>query len=395
MKTKLALGPRAGAYAFRCLTGMLCMALLGVPVWADSDESEEAEATDHSPVFKETPLDPYYDFKDRLLEKTGATWHINYSMMSLQRTSATKDQTATGQLDLMGTWDVFSGNGNFTVFYMAVHQLAGINNAEFSQRNGNITPITDSDPVHFLRQAWYSHSFFDDRITVMGGKTEPLLSLGGNRFAQDDRINFQAVPLANVSAKDRVVSSPGGMITVGPSKWLDLAFAINKLSPVSDVPEPLQELRLYYVVNATFKPNIPGLGEGNYRFNLVVTERQGQNRESNGIVVSIDQDLGERWGAFWRYDDTEFQTFSSVLDKSISFGLFNRGPFGRTNDDFGFGAFRTRSSQGGRFTEWGGETFYRIAVTKWLDATATVQFVQPAKAGGSFFTVGGRLFLRL
>ena len=395
MNTNIARACPWGGYVLQSLIGVLCFVLLVAPGRADDIDSDESGSADGSPVFSETPLDPYYEFKDRLLEKTGATWRVNYSMMSVQRTSATKDQTATGQLDLIGSLDVFSGNGKFLVYYMAVHQLAGISNPEFSERNGNITPLSDSDPVHFLRQAWYRHSFLDERLAVMGGKTEPLFLLAGNRFALDDRINFQALPLANVAAKDRTASAPGVLITVGPAKWLDVSYALNKLNPGSEVPEEHQSLRYYSVFNTTFKVKVPGLGEGNYRLNYVVTDRQRQNPESNGVVVSIDQDLGQRWGVFGRYDDTVFQTLTSVLKKSIAFGLFNRKPFGRNGDDFGIGAFRTRSDQGGRFTEWGGETFYRIALTKWLDATATLQYVRPAKSGGSFFTLGGRLFLRL
>ena len=154
-----------------------------------------------------------------------------------------------------------------------------------------------------------------------------------------------------------------------------------------------RDYRYYYVFNVTFKPEVQGLGEGNYRFNSVITEEQGTNPETNGLIASLDQDLGESWGVFLRYDDTEIQTLSSPINESRSFGFYNRSPFGRSNDNFGLGFFRTKSDQGGSFTENGLEAFYRMGITDTFDLSFTVQRIDPAKAPDKFLTAGFRLFL--
>jgi len=143
----------------------------------------------------------------------------------------------------------------------------------------------------------------------------------------------------------------------------------------------------------TFKVDISGQGEGNYRFNSVLTEDEGANPETNGIIASLDQDLGENWGVFFRYDDTEIQTLTSPINESKSFGFYSRSPFGRTNDDFGLGFFRTRSDLDGTFTENGLEAFYRMAITNSIDLAFTVQQIDPAKADSKFINTGLRLYL--
>ena len=354
--------------------------------------AQELESNDGSPVFKSTPLDGYFAFKEDLLEETGVTWILKYSVMGVQRTDETKDRSYTEQTDIILSKNAFNDRGTFLAYYMDVDQISGISTSEFGNRNGNITPITDSDKVSLLRQAWYRHSFLNEQLKMTIGKTEPLLAFAGsNRFAFDDRVNFMVVPMSNVAAKDRVSSSAGAIIEYHPRPWLSLYASVNDLDEIAAGDQTPEDGKLYSMVNATFKVDSERWGEGNYRFTLVNSERQGQFKESNGVIVSIDQDISKNWGVFLRYDDTEFQTLTSGLSQSSSAGFFNRSPFGRSRDDIGIGLFRTKSDQGGRFRETGAEIFYRLRITEWIRTSVTVQYFDPAKAQGSFFNIGGRV----
>ena len=103
-------------------------------------------------------------------------------------------------------------------------------------------------------------------------------------------------------------------------------------------------------------------------------------------------------GNVFRYDDTEFQTLTSKLNRSLALGLFKRQPFNRESDQFGLGVFQTKSSQGGNFQEWGVETFYKFGFTRWCDFTADVQLFEAAKAlqgQRTVMTIGGRIMFKL
>jgi hypothetical protein len=381
------------------------------PVEQGETASEEPHSPEswakRSPVFPTTPLSPYFDFKEKLHDRTGFGWLVQYSIIMQGRPDNPSEQdgyNVNGQLDLIGTFDLdlrkFGdawGKGRATVYYMHLHQIGGLTTTQFGNLNGNITPINDSDPVSFLRQAHYHHDFFDGRLSIMGGKTEPVLTFGTNRFAIDDRDKFMALPMATIAAKDRVVSSLGGLVIAKLLPWFHVGGSVNQLDPAKSdqsLPPELANANFYSFANITLDFEVPKLGRGIYRFNGVFTGAQGQNPSTHGVALSFDQDLGTRWGAFFRYDDTEFQTLTSPLARTLSFGVFNRTPFGREADRLGAAAFRSSSLQGGDFKEWGGEVFYKLGLTRWCDLTLNLQVFDAAKGDDPFVTLGGRIFFR-
>ncbi len=364
--------------------------------------------TRRSPVFPRTPLSSYFDFKTKVHDNTGLSWLVNYSIITQGRPDnpfGGENYGANGQFDAIALFDLdlerFGdawGEGQAFVYYMYIHQIGGLTTTQFGNLNGNITPINDSDPVHFLRQAWYRHDFLADRLRIMGGKTEPTLIFGDNRYAFDDRDKFMVVPMATVGAKDRVVSSPGGLVIAKVLPWLHLGGSVNDLDPdKSDqiLPPELSGANFYAYANLTLDFEVPRLGRGIYRINGIFTAGDAKNESTAGVALSFDQDLGTQWGAFFRYDDTEFQTLTSALARTISFGFFNRTPFGREADRFGVGAFQSVSLQGGDFEEWGGEIFYKLGLTSWCDLTLNLQAFDAAKSDDAFVTLGGRIFFRL
>ena len=371
----------------------------------EEPEANESWAT-RSPVFPTTPLDPYFELKDRIHDRTGITWMVNYVILGQGRPGNKIDNNYgfNGQLNLIPILDLdfrkFGnawGKGQALVYYLNVHQIAGLTTTQFGEVNGNLTPINDSDPIHFLRQAWYRHDFFDERLQIMGGKTEPVVTFTSNRFAFDDQVKFMALPLSNVAAKDRVASSPGGLMVVKPLPWISLGGSVNHLKPDdsdNEVPPELRDASYYAFANLTLDFEVPYLGRGVYRINGVFTGGQGKNASTQGVVLSFDQDLWMDWGAFFRYDDTEFQTLTSTLSRSLSFGFSHGSPFGRDADEFAIGAFQTLSQQGGDFEEWGGEAYYKLALTEWCDLTMNLQVFEAVKGDDPFVTLGGRIFMR-
>ena len=94
---------KMGVITFLLVTGSLALA-------------QESHSNDKSPLFKSTPLDGYFAFKNELLKETGFTWVLNYSAMGVQRTDDTKDKSYTGQTDIILSMDAFDGRGEFLAY---------------------------------------------------------------------------------------------------------------------------------------------------------------------------------------------------------------------------------------------------------------------------------------
>ena len=372
--------------------------LIGVSVTvyaARQSVTQNQTMLEASPVMKTDPIDSYFNFKQRFYQRHGFNWNINYSLMHMQRADefiADENYNTTGQLDLIGAYDIFDGDGQFFLFYMDVRQISGLTTTEFGERNGNITPINDSDPTELLRRVYYRHRFLAERLEIAVGKTEPSSFFADNRFAADDRQDFQALPLATVAAKDRLFSSAGLLINFKITDWFSIGGSLNELDSENVVPD-LVDVELYSFFNITFDIDAENLGQGIYRINTVLTDAQGSSAESDGYIISFDQDLGSVWGAFLRYDDTSIQTLANPINESFAFGFYNRSPFKKSKDRLGIGVFRTRSDSGGSFKEWGGEVFYRFGLSDWANFSLALQVFDPAKGNDVFFNMGGRIFI--
>jgi hypothetical protein len=354
----------------------------------------------------QTVIDDYFELKNTIAEKVNLDVGFKYSLMYQQRTGTSLSENnydLNGQFDFYGSWSLFKDKGTLYWLYMHIHQLGGITTTEFGERNGNFTPINDSDPTSLLRVLMYRHRFFDGALELMGGKFEPLLLFGANRYAADDRVTFMVLPLSAPGAKDRTFSSPGGGVVVAPLDWLSLAATLNSLDFSSGISEdPFGKGEFYSILNATFTPTVSGLGDAVFRISGVLTDAQEatdnnntDTPESGGIIVSADQDLGDQWAAFLRYDNTDIQTSFSTIRESISGGVVYRGPFRRKRDWLSAGAFHTKSEQQGDEQETGFEVFYRLGWTEYIDLTFNLQGFWPSRAD-DFFTVAGiRLMVRL
>ena len=373
-----------------CIRSLAVLLLLGV--------ARESVAQEDRSV-----IDDYYELKASVKERFGLDVGFKESLMFQQRLGtslSSNNYNLNGQFDFHGTWNVFGGRGAFVWLYMHIHQLGGITTTAFGERNGNITPINDSDPNGLLRFLMYRHELLGGKISIMGGKFESLLLFAANRYAADDRATFMAQPLTAPAAKDRTFSSLGGAVLVQATDWLSIGGSANALDLSPGIStEPFGENGFYTIANATINIDIGDLGDGIYRVSWIHTDGQTMGSQtlpaSNGFVLSADQDLGAMWGAFLRIDNTDIQTTTSPIVESYAGGLALRAPFSRGRDLISAGVFLTKSEQQGEDSETGFEVFYRFGMTQHIDLTANLQGFWPARAEG-FFGVGGlRLMIRL
>ena len=348
-------------------------------------------------------IDDYYALKDLLKERYGLNVGFKESVIFQQRLGTSlsdNNYNFNGQFDFDVSWDLFGGDGNFYFLYMNIHQVGGITTTAFGEKNGNITPINDSDPNALMRFLVYRHHLLDNRLTVMAGKFESLLLFAANRYAADDRTTFMALPLTAPAAKDRTFSSIGGAVIVQTLDWLSLGASINSLNASAGIPsDPFEDKGYYTIGNAKVSTTVGSLGKGELSVSFIHTEGQVIEEEtvpaSNGFILSGDQDFGSTFSAFVRIDNTDIQTAASEIVENYSGGIAVRNPFNRGRDIVSAGLFRTKSEKQGEDWETGFEVFYRFGMTEHIDFTANLQGFWPARANG-FFTVGGlRLMIRL
>ena len=323
----------------------------------------------------------YQDFKNNLSENYNFDYAISYSALNIKNISAApKSRHSNGELDIWAGLRVFDGAGQFQLLYLDVKKLGGVSNAEFSARQGNATPITDSDEIHFLRWLFYQHHFADYGLTLYVGKTEPLFLMTSNRYAFNDRATFMMQALSNAVAKDRLLSSLGAALMWDVKSWLTLGISSNRLKFDEGVPTDFKDDKGYNFFHTHFKGNPFGWGEGNFKLNLVTTggDSQGGFTRSNGIIISSDQDFGDRWSGFFRYDDTDIQTASTPFKKNVAYGVAYRQPFSRPGDIISLGLFQNRSEAGVLARhEYGGELFYKAQLNKYFDASLHWQRIRP------------------
>ena len=366
------------------------------PIWAQEKDSNENVANTHQ---SQTLFEDYLNLKRVLKEKTGLDFGMKYSGMHMQRAGTSLSENnynLTGQFDFTLQWDLFGGAGTFALYYMHLHLLGGVETSDFGVKNGLITPINDSDPSALLRQIFYQHRFFSGNLLIAGGKTEPALLFSANRYAADDRVNFQALPLSGPAAKDRTFMTPGFFAIGRPTDWLSIGASVNSLNVSTGIPKDFFDFSAVYTfLNVTLEPSVWDLGKGFYRVNFVATDEKDKSPLSNGLILSLDQDFGEHWGGFLRWDTTDIQTLASPLVESIAGGIVYRGPFGRIRDHFGAGLFRTKTEQNGPASEIGTELFYRLGITEFLDVSFALQAFDPARAENSFINLGVRFMLSL
>lgn len=203
--------------------------------------------------------------------------------MGIQRTEGTKDKSATTKIDFSIAQELFNGKGEFFANYINIHQVAGINSEEFAKRNGNLININDSDPRNEWDQFWYAHKFADDRLTITVGKTDPVYGFAENRFADNDRVNFQMAPLPTVVATDRLTGSRGIKATFELNENWIFGVSANKI-PSSLKNPRFNDLRSYYLLNATYRLNPGTEQEGNYRITSAITEEEGNDNKTNGLL---------------------------------------------------------------------------------------------------------------
>lgn len=234
------------------------------------------------------------------------------------------------------------------LIHLDVQQGAGLTNIPvFAAPNGNTTgPNNDvesfgNDQVH-LDQAFYEHTWFDERLAITLGQYDPTAHFDTNAFANNERFQFLANLFGNNPALEFGGTGNfyglGAVLVVKPVDWLDVLGGV--MEGDGDYVEAFS--RPWVMAEADVHASVGGR-QGTYRLyawqnrshhsNLLAG---GQDLKNSGVGVNIDQELTEDLGLWARYGTQEGQVAS--FDRSIAAGLqLSGGIMGRPHDALGVG----------------------------------------------------------
>ena len=256
---------------------------------------------------------------------------------------------------------------------------------------GDLNTLNDDNPGDdgvSLLEAFYTHTFFDEKLLISAGKTEPLVFLDDNAFANDEYAQFVGKPLVNNPVLD-TENEFGPLATVRIAPFETLAFAlVFQSSSRPRLEEDQQKSTLDRVFDEPFlagqlfwSPQIAGL-KGNYRVNAWAQtydhpRLSGAGTEEGwGVGLSLDQGVHERVGLFARFGYQNRDVYEVPWLWSGGAQLLGLVP-GREDDQLGLGiaGLKANDELEGDGTEYHLEGYYRLSFGEHLAISPDIQYV--------------------
>jgi len=296
-------------------------------------------------------------------------------------------------------------------FYLRLHGGSGKGADEIFDKKddvlfANLNTLADDNPENEgefrLLEAYYSREFFDGKLNLVVGKTEPFIMIDDNEYANDETTQFVGKPFVNNPILDgEDIFAPMLGVSLSPVDKLEIDAVVqsNDQSSLSwngkewvvkdkDIYSSVFD-KPFYAVQLKYSPEIGGL-PGNYRIyywndsaeHIKINEpTDNSNRKPStgdgwGVGISIDQKISENVGVFarasWANDDVyEVEQFYS-LGASID-GIIPSRP----KDTLGLGvaALIPNDKLKNDDTEYHFEGYYRIEVSENFHITPDIQYV--------------------
>ncbi len=196
----------------------------------------------------------------------------------------------------------------------------------------------DSESGLEVTEAWYQHSFCDDRVALAAGKLDMTNYFDTNTVANDERFQFLNSGLVNsIAVEFPEENGAGALLAVYPSDLIQ--FSLGWAESDADWEDIANDG--FGIMEVDFKPNLSER-EGNYRFYAWVNgsdkEKLGDgdsHKNGWGVGLSFDQQLTDCLTAFLRAGYADKDVYE--VEGTWSAGAEIRGrKWNRENDVLGF-----------------------------------------------------------
>jgi carbohydrate-selective porin OprB len=351
-------------------------------------------------------LGPYDRLREYLRQHYGLEYFISFAPMGQLGTQSDKSTSYNQKLEVIGHWHVVDserwwGRGNLD-FRLESLVTLGNTTRDFSDAVGSSYNLNDGDTspdknLHSIATFAWDHFLFGDRLRFVAGKLDPHDYVALNRFVGDDREDFFSTPfsaqpvpplfeanaLGAFASYNTGAGYVAGMIidAEGDKRGFDFSH--------------LDRYNYHYAAEIGVTPQLPRLGQGAYRVTYYASDDNTDATSSgHAFSLSLDQNLGERYGAFLRFAHSWRQ--HTNVETLLSAGFLWLQPFGYRHDGIGVGlAWSDPSNEDpdNERDQYALEVFWRFQLTKRIELTPDVQFiVNPSRGGSDFRFVGGLRF---
>ena len=373
-----------------CLTTAESFAESEIKPLLSPDEVENQITLDReaNPLYESKLLAPLHDWKNRVAEKTGFNWSLDYSALFLGVSgSPGEDQASGGMVRFFGFWDLVNRGGpnkgslNWKIENRHKYSdiapsalgfesgYAGIFEPPFSDQQNRLTnlywkqylaegkwavvggflDVTDFVDVYLLASPWtgYNNFVFSTGSAAMDLPNDATLGIGAGGMVTD-KIYIQA----GISDADSDPSAPfEGFDNVFQEsnffKWVEIGFT------------PKQDKVYFDNIHLTF---------------WHIDERANGTPDGWGLNASWQQWINDKWLPFIRGGYTEDS--GSLLERSITVGVgYQPVPMrGVIGLGFNWGKPNQVSFEGAD-DQYTTELFWRYQLTKELAVTPSIQYI--------------------
>ena len=258
---------------------------------------------------------------------------------------------------------------------------------------GDLNTLNDNNPgdsgVNVL-ELYYFQGLLDGRLKLLAGKTEPVLLIDENSYANDEYSQFVGKPFVNdVVLDDENIFAP--LISVGytPTPNWEIDFLVqstnrpraeedrqkSKYDDVFDTPFLAAELAYTHL---DLKRDLIG----NYRFYTFLATYDRKKLDGDGmqkgwgVGISFDQQISEKAGLFARAGYHNDEVYEVEWQWTVGTELNRLFP-GRSKDRLGIGFAGLHISDKVELndTEFHFEAYYKFLVADSFTITPNVQYV--------------------
>ena len=329
-------------------------------------------------------LTSYDDFLDELQTEHRLGFAITYSpIFQVGGPSGSHNMTMNQELAIYADWTVFDhpvmGKGKLDLYaYQQVDKITGTRTARFADHVGSswLLSNADADGVYTsLASLWWEQLLFDEHLDITFGQLDPILLFDLNLYAGWDRGSFIAEPLSGNPV--RVFAEPGLGLYLGVQD-LDLAYVIGTVMDADAdgrYPdfESLGNDHWAYLLEAGLTPKIPSLGLFELSVTLNAIDRTKDGPASQGILISMSQDFGDRFAFFFRYGLNDGKR--TDIDEMVSAGVVFKGIFHFTSDWIGAAFTWGHPADSTLRDQFGIEAYWRLQLRERVQFTPDLQVI--------------------